>query len=63
MSEERKFYLAAQNDIAYIIYGEAPALNNDYPDHDADRVAVAKVYDEDLAKKLLALANQLYPAI
>lgn len=47
------FHIGAQNDALYIIHGEAPALNNDYPRHDAGRTAVALVYDETLARELI----------
>lgn len=48
------FYIGAQNDALYIIQGKPPAASNDHPDHDADRAVVAKVYDEDLARHLIA---------
>lgn len=55
--KKRQFHIGAQNDATYIISGEAPALNNDYPRHDADRTCVAKVYDEAEAKRLVDAAN------
>lgn len=54
----RAFHIGAQNDALFIIYGERPALNNDYPRHDADRTCVAKIYDEALARALVDAANR-----
>lgn len=53
--QQRQFHIGAQNDALYIISGRAPALNNDYPVHDADRTCVAKIYDEAEAKRLVGL--------
>jgi hypothetical protein len=53
----RLFHIGAQNDALYIISGDAPALNNDYPRHDADRTCIAKVFDEAEAKRLVEAAN------
>ena len=39
------FYVGAQNDALYIIAGRAPSMNNDYPWHEAPRVAVARVFE------------------
>lgn len=41
------WHVGAQNDVLYVIAGRAPALSNDYPDHEprSDRVALARVYD------------------
>lgn len=53
-----KYHLGAQNDALYIIQGEAPsAAGNDYPRHDADRQAIARVLDEALARELVDAAN------
>ena len=38
------WFVGCQNDALYIVAGRPPALNNDYPWHDAPRVALAKVY-------------------
>jgi hypothetical protein len=58
MSEQhKKAHIGAQNDALFIIVGEAPASNNDYPRHDADRTAIAKVYDEDACRRLVACWN------
>jgi len=54
---DRRAYLGAQNDAWFIIHGEAPALNNDHPRHDADRIAIAKVYDYEAGKRLVACWN------
>lgn len=50
-------YVGAQNDALYIVLGEAPASTNDYPCHDADRTAIAKVYSEQDARRLVACWN------
>lgn len=50
-----RYYVGAQNDQLYIITGEPPAMNNDYPKHDAVRTVVAKVVDEKQAS-FMALA-------
>lgn len=34
----------SQNDALFIIAGRKPSLNNDYPQHDAPRVALARVF-------------------
>lgn len=38
------WYVGAQNDALYVIAGRAPSLNNDHPQHDAPRVAIARVF-------------------
>lgn len=38
------WFVGCQNDALFIVAGRPPALNNDYPWHDAPRVAVAKVF-------------------
>lgn len=35
------WHAGAQNDVMYVIVGRAPAMNNDYPVHDADRTVLA----------------------
>lgn len=55
------WHVGAQNDLLYITAGEKPALDNDYPRHDANRTVVAKVYSERDAQ-LLAAAPDLYEA-
>lgn len=52
-----RFWVGAQNDAWFIVYGDKPAQGNDHPNHEADRTAVAKVYDEALARRLCELAN------
>jgi hypothetical protein len=54
----RLFHIGAQSDALFIISGEAPALNNDYPRHDADRTCVAQVYNETEARRLVDAANR-----
>jgi hypothetical protein len=54
----RRFHVGAQNDALYITSGQPPAINNDYPNHEADRTCVAKVFDEGEAKRLVELANR-----
>ena len=44
-------------DALFIIHGEAPAKSNDYPRHDADRVAIARVLDEEACRRLVACWN------
>lgn len=41
---EGPWYVGCQNDALYIVAGRAPALNNDYPWHEAPRVCLAKVF-------------------
>lgn len=53
----RRAYLGAQNDAWFIIHGEPPAQSNDHPRHDADRVAIAKVLDEQACRRLAACWN------
>lgn len=50
-------YVGAQNDALYIVLGEPPATTNDHPRHDADRTAIAKVYDQVDARRLAACWN------
>ena len=52
MSDEKCFYIGAQS--------------NDYPVHDADRTAVARIFDEPEARRLMTQANaspRLYAAL
>ena len=53
----RKAYIGAQNDALFIIHGEPPAQSNDHPRHDADRKAMAKVFDEAACRRLVACWN------
>ena len=53
----KKAHIGAQNDALFVILGEAPAATNDYPRHDADRTAIAKVYDEDACRRLVVCWN------
>lgn len=53
----RYFHIGAQNDALFIISGRAPAMNNDYPVHDADRTCIAAVYDQAEANRLVDAAN------
>lgn len=55
--QTRRAYLGAQNDAQFIIHAEAPAKSNDYPRHDADRVAIARVLDEEACRRLVACWN------
>lgn len=57
MSAYKKAYLGAQNDAWFIILGDAPASSSDYPRHDADREAVAKVFDEAACRRMVAAWN------
>lgn len=57
-----KFYVGAQNDSLYITSGKPPAKDNDYPNHEADRTVIAKVYDEKSAN-LLAAAPEMLEAL
>jgi len=50
-------YVGAQNDLVYIIAGKPPASNNDYPEHDAPRVRIARVYDGEHAAAIVAAVN------
>lgn len=60
--------VGAQNDMLFII-DRAPAANNDYPDHNADRAVIAHVYDEARGHdgianaSLIAAAPELYAAL
>ena len=38
------WHTGCQNDALYVIAGRAPAMNNDYPWHDAPRVAMFRAY-------------------
>lgn len=38
------YFVGAQNDALFIVAGREPARSNDYPWHDAPRVALAKVF-------------------
>lgn len=53
------WFVGAQNDALYVIVGEAPSINNDYPRHDANREPVAKVYTSDADARLIAAAPEL----
>lgn len=53
------FYVGAQNDALFIVVGRPPALNNDYPNHTADRTAIAKVYDDSNAERIVACMNAM----
>lgn len=53
------FHIGAQNDAFFIVVGEKPAMNNDFPVHNADRTVVAKVYDEELCRELVELQTRL----
>lgn len=53
----KKAHIGAQNDALFVILGEAPAATNDYPRHDADRTAIAKVYEEDACRRMVACWN------
>lgn len=57
------WYPAAQNDALYVTAGRPPALNNDYPDHGADRVLIAKVYTGPADSNLIAAAPELLEAL
>lgn len=39
------WHLGAQNDAVFIVAGRKPALNNDYPVHDAARTPVGLLYN------------------
>jgi hypothetical protein len=57
-AHEKGWHLGVQNDALYIIEGEPPAASgNDYPNHEADRRAVARVLDEQLAGRIVSDAN------
>ena len=55
---KRKFYIGVQNDQLYIVSGEKPIMT-DYPNHDADRTCVAKVFDEAEATRLIELQSTI----
>ena len=57
LATARPWYVGAQNDTLYIIAGRAPSPNNDTPFHDADRIVIAKVYDEKSAAFIALTAN------
>jgi hypothetical protein len=52
-----KYHVGAQNDALFIIMGAPPAQGNDYPNHGADRLVIAKVLDSSLAQQLVIDAN------
>jgi hypothetical protein len=54
---QRQFHVGAQNDALFITSGRPPASTNDYPDHDADRTCVARIFDESEARRLVQAAN------
>jgi hypothetical protein len=58
MHTKGKVYVGAQNDCLYII-DRQPALNNDYPNHDANVSPIAKIYDnnQELADRIASLWN------
>ena len=41
---EGPWFAGCQNDALFIVAGRKPALNNDYPWHEAPRVALAKMF-------------------
>lgn len=51
-------HIGAQNDCLYVITGDAPAMNNDYPVHNVNRKAVAKVMDIDACKLIVQALNE-----
>jgi hypothetical protein len=51
------YYVGAQNDALYITKGVMPARGNDDPVHDADRTAIAKVYNIEDANLIAAALN------
>lgn len=67
MSEhtQEPWYVGAQNDALYIVAGRPPALNNDYPVHDADRTLIAAMkgdsyrIDSANAKRIAACVNAM----
>lgn len=56
------WFVGAQNDQAFIIAGRPPSKSNDYPMHDADRTAIAKVYDDDNAAFIVRAVNSFAAA-
>lgn len=55
-----QYHLGAQNDAVFIIKGRMPAPNNDHPNHEADRTAIARVLDQALAQELVDKVNGLH---
>lgn len=55
------YYVGAQNDAIYITAGKPPASNNDHPNHDADRVVIAKMLDVDSAEFIVNACNEYAP--
>lgn len=55
---QEPWYVGVQNDQTYIVAGEPPAQGNDYPNHQADRTVIAKVYLNDRsAQRIAACVN------
>lgn len=55
---QEPWYVGVQNDQTYIVAGEPPAEGNDYPNHQADRTVIAKVYLNDRsAQRIAACVN------
>ena len=57
MAEYTKVHVGVQNDQLYLISGKPPALDNDYPVHDADRTVIAKIYHNGDFKAAAKQAN------
>lgn len=53
------WFVGAQNDALYVIVGDPPSINNDYPRHDANREPIAKIYTGDADARLIAAAPDL----
>lgn len=51
------WYVGAQNDALYITAGVPPAQSNDYPNHTAERIALAHVYSEANARHIVRCVN------
>ena len=41
------WHVGAQNDLLFIVAGRAPAINNDYPVHDAARTVISQIEECD----------------
>lgn len=57
------WFAACQNDALYVIAGEAPSSNNDYPRHDADRTLIAATYGHEANSRLIAAAPDLFEVL
>lgn len=59
------WHVGTQNDLLYVI-DRRPATSNDYPDHNADVAAIAKVYcgnESEANARLIATAPELLEAL